>query len=122
MISVLSDQTGQTRQTSQKIGINFKTSWLRLRVDLKTEHLQQSWLKADLIWILDFFFSFLSSPHMSSTYLLFPWMKGKACKIQYLLNIARMIPQIFLITITLEKHGNHNFDTTQSQLLISADF
>lgn len=46
MISV-SDQTGQTQSISQKIGINFKTSWQRLRIDLKTEYLQKSWFKAE---------------------------------------------------------------------------
>lgn len=46
MISV-SDQTEKTQNISQKLAINFKTSWLRLRIDLKTEYLQKSWFKAD---------------------------------------------------------------------------
>lgn len=46
MISV-SDQTGQNQNISQKINNNFKTSWLRLRVDLKREYLHKSWFKAD---------------------------------------------------------------------------
>lgn len=54
MISV-SDQTRKTRNISQKIGINFKTSWLSVRTDLKTESLQKSWFKADKrIWPIIF--------------------------------------------------------------------
>lgn len=46
MISV-SDQTGQNQNTSQKIDINFKSSWLRLKIDLKRDYLQKSWSKTD---------------------------------------------------------------------------
>lgn len=74
MISV-SDQTGQTQNISQKIGINFKTSWQSLRIDLKTAYLQKSWFKAykkiratifSIIQIFGFLFLSLISPYHSS--------------------------------------------------------
>lgn len=94
-------------------------------MDLKTEHLQQSWLKADkkirpaiitIIWILDFFFPLSLVPICQAHTFCFPEWKEKHAKFSIYWTLLGWYHRFFslqsdcksMVTITLIPHS-HNY-------------